>query len=687
MAIDVGDAVLKFLGDTTNLDTKFAEVGPKAQAAFGPATDAVSDMNEEMAVGRNGAKQLGEVMDLAGKKTRESMYQARGEVMLLGEEMGVRLPRHVQSFVAELPGVGAALSAAFSATAVLFLVEALVKVSEKLSDFAGRTFIFTNAMKEQYGLLVAENLEIAKQADLFNKAKDSLQALSDLRTPYQKLQDQLKDQNAELDRLASKQGEYARTTAAEDQARARALQEQIALTEAQIVTQALADKDKNNAERLKELQQEIELRKKLAEVQVTQSQVVNGLSKDNADEIRYQISLKALQALASAETKFGKDSEDKVRELNASIEALQADHALKMTEELGKQKDETLKLLADMQKSVVASNGIEVVLPKNIQDLLNFREEAKQLGITLGVDLVEKINQAKKALADYMALGGQDIKQIDTIKNEIKKLELQYDALGEVQNKEKLKSETTWAGFIQDIKKGIDATHELSVDLQGAFNTVSSGLQQSFELAISGEQGFGKALEQSTAKALESLAAQAAVKAIFYTAEGFAELAFGVTSSSAAELFTAAGLMASVAAAAGLAGRAIGGAAGGPSAQNTGGQSLATGGSNTSGSGQRGGTSVRGFAVGGLITEPTLAMMGEQSRAEAVLPLEDPRAMKAVGAAIGAGGGSGLTVHVHGHVIGANDVAHLVGQINKRVNRGQVNLKSSNSLRLTRRSS
>ena len=95
---------------------------------------------------------------------------------------------------------------------------------------------------------------------------------------------------------------------------------------------------------------------------------------------------------------------------------------------------------------------------------------------------------------------------------------------------------------------------------------------------------------------------------------------------------------------------------------------------------------MRGFAVGGLITEPTLAMMGEQSRAEAVLPLEDPRAMKTIGAAIGAGGGGGLTVHVHGHVIGANDVAHLTAQISKRVGRGQAALTASNSLRVTKRS-
>jgi hypothetical protein len=686
MAIEVGDAIFKFLGDSTNLDAAFDNVGPKATAAMNPATRAAEGLGDALEDTGRKAEGAADEVEVASKRSTTAMREARAEVGLLGEEFGIRLPRHVRSFVAELPGVGEALSAAFSATAVLFLAEALIKASEKLSDFASSTFIYTAALKEAHGLLVAENLEIAKQADLYNKAAAALSLLSDLRTPYQRLQDLLKAQNAELDRLAFKQGEYARTTAAEDQARARALQEQIKLTEAQIVTQALADKDKGNADHLKDLQQEIELRKKLAEVQVTSAEVVNGLSKENADEIRYQISLKALQALANAEAKFGKDSENKVRELNASIEALQADHALKTTEELNKQKDETLKLLDEMQKSVVASGGVEIILPRNVQALLNFRAEAQALGVTLGVDLVEKINLAKQALADYTDLGGKDAKQIDVLKEKIQQLEKEYDHLGQVQDKEKLKSETTWAGFIQDVQRGINVSHELSVDLQGAFNTVSSGLQNAFQMAIAGEKGYGAALEEATAKALQSLAAQAAVKAIFYTAEGFAELAFGVTSSSALELFEAAGLMASVAGAAGLAGRAIGGGGGG-SGNNNGNNPQGLGGrSNTSGTGLRGGTSVKAFAEGGLITMPTLAMMGEGNRKEAVLPLEDPQAMGEIGKAIGQQGGGGLTVHVHGHVIGANDVAHLVGLINKRVNRGQVTLKASNSLRITKRS-
>src|SRR5205807_1181391 len=138
--ISVGDAVLRFLGDTTELDTAFERVGTEAESKMGRATNAikgttaaVDEMSTEMAVGQQGAVELGEVTTLAGTQARESMYQARGEAALLGEEFGIRLPRHVRSFIAELPGVGSALSAAFSATAVLFIIEALVKLTEKAS--------------------------------------------------------------------------------------------------------------------------------------------------------------------------------------------------------------------------------------------------------------------------------------------------------------------------------------------------------------------------------------------------------------------------------------------------------------------------------------------------------------------------------------------------------------------------
>ncbi len=163
-AIDVGDAVLTFLGDTTQLDASFDRIRDAAQSKLGEAaaggveklSDSVDGLSESMAVGQQGAVKLGEVMTLAGEKTRESMYQARGEGMLLGEMIGVHLPRHVISFIAELPGVGAALSSAFAVTAVVFLLEKIGDLIEKHEQLAAA---------QRHEAEETESLEI-KQRDL-----------------------------------------------------------------------------------------------------------------------------------------------------------------------------------------------------------------------------------------------------------------------------------------------------------------------------------------------------------------------------------------------------------------------------------------------------------------------------------------------------------------------------------------
>src|SRR5580698_1948671 len=130
MPIDVGDAVFSFTSNTQNLDEGFASLGPKAQAAFEPASKAAEGLGDSLDEAGKKASGAADEIEEAGERTKSSMREARGEIALLGEEFGIRLPRHVRNFVAELPGVGEAMSAAFSATAILFLVQALVQATE-----------------------------------------------------------------------------------------------------------------------------------------------------------------------------------------------------------------------------------------------------------------------------------------------------------------------------------------------------------------------------------------------------------------------------------------------------------------------------------------------------------------------------------------------------------------------------
>lgn len=97
--------------------------------------------------------------------------EARGSIMVLGEEIGVHLPRHVQSFVAELPGVATALAAAFPILAVVAIGKAVLE--------------FTEYLKKQN-----EEMERARQ-EAFNVAAGFAAHGDALRITNLRLQDQI----------------------------------------------------------------------------------------------------------------------------------------------------------------------------------------------------------------------------------------------------------------------------------------------------------------------------------------------------------------------------------------------------------------------------------------------------------------------------------------------------------------
>jgi hypothetical protein len=80
--------------------------------------------------------------DTAAKATKDmsqtmsgNITEARGTLTLLGDEIGVHIPRHLQTFIAQIPGVGTALNAAFSSVAVLALLEVLIRAIEKIQEW------------------------------------------------------------------------------------------------------------------------------------------------------------------------------------------------------------------------------------------------------------------------------------------------------------------------------------------------------------------------------------------------------------------------------------------------------------------------------------------------------------------------------------------------------------------------
>jgi len=101
----------------------------------------------------------------AGRRMASGMYEARGEAALLGELTGVRLPRHVRSFLAELPGVGTALTAAFEATAVLFIIDAIIQLGEKIEAFREKPQRIADAWDKYRETVFQSGLQIRGEID------------------------------------------------------------------------------------------------------------------------------------------------------------------------------------------------------------------------------------------------------------------------------------------------------------------------------------------------------------------------------------------------------------------------------------------------------------------------------------------------------------------------------------------
>jgi hypothetical protein len=728
--IQVGDAVLKFLADTTDVDRGFASIGPKARAAMGPANDALEEVQDNLDETGKRAEDAGDGVEDAGKRTAVSMREAKGEVALLGEEFGIRLPRHVRSFVAELPGVAPALSAAFSATAVLFLLEALAKGTEKLSEWIGAFAFGTAAAKEFQDQLTKENHTIIELNKIQDEAKKKIEELTGA-----------KKSDVEVDRehiAALKQGAEAELVSLKAQIASRswlaqkttALKDVIGLTLSQLIPsieyQTQAEKDQIAIEHVKgailntnaqaakasaEVEKEAAIEKQQAAIKAALATLENdkkvAMASAQTEQEKYNLTQFYEQKKLQLLKELGTKEMQQAASLAADIEAQQQEHSLKMQEIAGRMVQDlnaAFHLLAsDTAIFSNANRGLKVGLQETDEALMGphltalkkLSEATQELGIKTKDELVADLAKAQQALITFAQSGSQDVVALHNILKAVEDNQTALNNYGLATNKFKLESKGMWAEFQREAKEGATAMQLVKQSGVTAFDDLSKNIEGAFSNIALGQGNVAKELEKATASSLASIASQAAVKAIYYTAEGFAALG-GFEPQSAASYFTAAGEMATVAGVAGVAARVMSNASGGPGGNGSGTNpsQLQNGQSNTSGSGSRGTvgiTGVQGHADGALIMSPILSTFAENGP-EAAIPLNDPRAMGHIGKAVAdamaahGGGGGGTTVHVHGHVIGANDVAHLVGQINKRVARGQASLLSSNTLRITKRS-
>ena len=150
----------------------------------------------------------------AAREMKADIHEAQASIALLGEEVGVKLPRHLRSFVAQLPGVASAMAAAFSATAVVGLgmiaveqakkiYEAFEKMHELPTKIAEDFDKLTGSIRVQNDELALQNIELQNAINKFkgvpeNKLAEGLAAAT---VEAGKLAEALNKDNDELQKL------------------------------------------------------------------------------------------------------------------------------------------------------------------------------------------------------------------------------------------------------------------------------------------------------------------------------------------------------------------------------------------------------------------------------------------------------------------------------------------------------
>jgi hypothetical protein len=147
----------------------------------------------------------------AMRETQKEIQESNHSLGLFGEAFGVTVPRHIRTFVSELPGVSKAMSAAFDAIAIFVVIKVIAEAAEKVKqlkeawDEHGKK---AGEMAKQMGEVL---IPIRNANDALEVQKDAIQKSIDKleHKPHNAIKDAIDEAIVSADTLVEKLSQSA----------------------------------------------------------------------------------------------------------------------------------------------------------------------------------------------------------------------------------------------------------------------------------------------------------------------------------------------------------------------------------------------------------------------------------------------------------------------------------------------
>lgn len=123
-----------------------------------------SDMGKATQIARVESAKLATAM-------REQTQEAKGSLMLLGDTIGVHLPREMRTLISHSTLIGPALAAAFKLTAITAGIAIIAEYQEKIAELAQTVGGFTKEMKDAEKATEDYNRKLLTQFDTIAKGR------------------------------------------------------------------------------------------------------------------------------------------------------------------------------------------------------------------------------------------------------------------------------------------------------------------------------------------------------------------------------------------------------------------------------------------------------------------------------------------------------------------------------------